>query len=74
MGKDLQRVEKVLYLCAGGPCMQKGAEPLIRDFLLHPQAASTTFSRASFTLVIGLFKDTHPDPWDHFTRIYLERP
>jgi (2Fe-2S) ferredoxin len=31
MGKDLQRVEKTLYLCAGGPCVQKGAESLIRE-------------------------------------------
>lgn len=31
MGKDLGRVEKVVYFCAGGTCAQKGADHLIRE-------------------------------------------
>ena len=31
MGKDMGRVEKVIYFCAGGPCTQKGSALLIRE-------------------------------------------
>lgn len=31
MGKDLTKVGKVMYFCAGGPCVKKGAEGLIRE-------------------------------------------
>jgi (2Fe-2S) ferredoxin len=31
MGKDMSRVAKVIYFCAGGPCTQKGSGLLIRE-------------------------------------------
>jgi (2Fe-2S) ferredoxin len=31
MGKDMSRVKKVIYFCAGGPCTQKGSGLLIRE-------------------------------------------